>query len=201
VEVAAFVLNVLPGPPARVLEVGCGAGELARTLAERGYDVLAIDPEAPDGPIFRRTRLEELEDSGVFDAVVAAYSLHHMHDLDEALGRIAALLRPDGTLVLVEFGWDLFDAAAARWYAEQRGDGRPVEAVLADWREEHAGLHGFDLMRHALETRFAERSLERVPFLYGQLEREELEPAERAAIERGELPALGFTYVGVPRRA
>jgi 2-polyprenyl-3-methyl-5-hydroxy-6-metoxy-1,4-benzoquinol methylase len=57
VELTKFVLLQLPSPPARVLEVGCGKGELARALAGEGYDVVAVDPEAPEGSIFRRTTI------------------------------------------------------------------------------------------------------------------------------------------------
>jgi 2-polyprenyl-3-methyl-5-hydroxy-6-metoxy-1,4-benzoquinol methylase len=46
VEVAAFVRADLPEPPARVLEVGAGQGELARMLVGGGYRVVAIDPDA-----------------------------------------------------------------------------------------------------------------------------------------------------------
>ena len=88
----AFVLSPLPPPPARVLEVGCGAGELALALDAAGYDVVAVDPRAPDGPIFRQTTLAELDDSGPFEVAVARYSLHHIHDLDDAVDRIASLL-------------------------------------------------------------------------------------------------------------
>jgi 2-polyprenyl-3-methyl-5-hydroxy-6-metoxy-1,4-benzoquinol methylase len=44
---ARFVLDHLPAPPSRVLEVGCGSGELALHLAAADYEVVAIDPEAP----------------------------------------------------------------------------------------------------------------------------------------------------------
>jgi SAM-dependent methyltransferase len=102
-----FVLSQLP-PPARVLELGCGAGRLAHALAAAGYDVLAIDPVAPEGALFRRVTLEELEDPGPFDAVVAQRSLHHLHDLGAALDRVHALLRPKG-------------GGAADWAAEHQG--------------------------------------------------------------------------------
>ncbi len=47
--------NVPPGT--RVLEVGCGEGRLAAALADAGYEVIAIDPRAPVGHIFRQVRL------------------------------------------------------------------------------------------------------------------------------------------------
>ena len=88
-DLAAFVTTHLPPPPARVLEVGCGSGALARALLEAGYRVTAIDPKAPDGPPFLRVTLEELEVEDPFDAVVAAHSLHHLHHLPAALDRAA----------------------------------------------------------------------------------------------------------------
>lgn len=35
--------SALDGPPPRALDVGCGAGQMALALAERGYDVSAVD--------------------------------------------------------------------------------------------------------------------------------------------------------------
>src|SRR5206468_8596581 len=54
VELTEWVLSQLPDPPTRLLEVGCGGGELARLLAAAGHEVVAIDPRAPEGRIFRR---------------------------------------------------------------------------------------------------------------------------------------------------
>lgn len=196
-QLVDFVLTALRDPPLRVLEVGCGAGELARALDAAGHDILAVDPDAPQGSIFRRTTLEELDDVGPFDAAVATYSLHHIEDLEHALDRIAGLLEPDGVLVLEEFGWDRVDRATAIWYAEQQE--KPVETVQAEWREEHLGLHGYAVMRHALEARFAEQSFEWRPYLYRCLERDELESDEQDAIARGVIQAVGFRYCGLSR--
>jgi SAM-dependent methyltransferase len=55
-----FVRSQLPPPPARVLEVGCGSGELAFALSAGGWRVIAVDPEAPDGEPFVRAAVEEL---------------------------------------------------------------------------------------------------------------------------------------------
>jgi|SRR5439155_24519870 len=91
-----FVEAHLPPAPARVLEVGCGRGQLARALARSGYEVLAIDPDAPRGQLFQAVSLEEFASIDAFDAVVASRALHHIHDLRGALEKIARLLRPAG---------------------------------------------------------------------------------------------------------
>ena len=70
--------------------MGCGEGELACALARVGHLVTAIDPRAPDGPIFWRVRLREFSDAGRFDCVVASLSLHHIEDLGRALDKVAS---------------------------------------------------------------------------------------------------------------
>jgi SAM-dependent methyltransferase len=139
-----FVLSQLAPPPARVLEVGCGEGELARAVAEAGYDVVAIDPDAPEGPIFRRTTIEEFDDPGSFDAVIASRSLHHVHDLGGALDKLVRLVR--GPLILNEFAWDR------------------REPLTPEWEQEHEGLHGYGAMRAELDARFEERFFEWRPY-------------------------------------
>ncbi|MCC2626798.1 MAG: hypothetical protein K0S14_448 [Thermomicrobiales bacterium] len=53
-----FVLRYLPPSPARVLEIGCGpVGDLSYAIAAAGYAIVAVDPVAPEGPLFRRIPL------------------------------------------------------------------------------------------------------------------------------------------------
>jgi SAM-dependent methyltransferase len=139
-----FVLSQLPSAPARVLEVGCGEGELARAVSTAGYDVVAIDPEAPNGAIFRRTTIEAFEDPGPFAAVVASRSLHHVDDLGGVLDKLVRLLA--GPLILNEFAWDR------------------REPMTPEWEEEHEGLHGYGAMRAELDARFEERFFEWRPY-------------------------------------
>jgi len=35
--------GVFPAPPARLLELGCGNGRIALTMAQRGYEVFGVD--------------------------------------------------------------------------------------------------------------------------------------------------------------
>jgi SAM-dependent methyltransferase len=180
----AFVLSHLPPPPRRILEVGCGRGELARALAAAGYDVVAVDPEAPEGPIFRQTTIEELDEPGPFHAVVASFSLHHVHDLDAVLDQLRGLLAPEGVLILDEFGWDLLDEQTAERYDLDRGD----------WKEEHDDLHGFERLRSALDARFGEQHFSQGPYFSRHLGADEDEELE--LIVAGKIRPLGFRYVG-----
>ena len=204
-----FAREHLPPAPARVLEVGCGQGELTTTLAVAGYDVLGIDPLAPQGERFRRIRLEDLQpEDGPYDAVVASHSLHHIRDLDHALDRIVALLRPGGVLVLDEHGWDLADEPTLDWlYNQQRAlaaDGQgeapaSLEALREEWKAEHLGLHGFESLRTEVNAGFEERAFVPTPFLYRLLGGVATEVLEQALIGAGAIQALGFRYAGVVR--
>ena len=210
-ELTQFVVSQLPPPPARILEVGCGRGELARRLADAGHDVTAIDPAAPEGAIFRPLKLEDMpEDEPPYDVVVAVRSLHHVSDLSLAFGRIAALLLPAGRLVLEEFGWDRLDVATAEWFHGQlrvlAAAGRAeraaptLEACCRDWEEEHVGLYGYADLRAELDRRFEERLFEWRPYLHRLLDGIASEALEETLIETGAIQATGFRYVGVPLR-
>jgi SAM-dependent methyltransferase len=203
-----FALAHLPAPPARVLEVGCGQGELTTSLVAAGYDALGIDPLAPIGERFRRIQLEDLDEVDAYDAVVAARSLHSIRDLDHALDGIVALLRPEGVLVLDEIGWDRVDEPTLDWLYGQRralasaGRGETpasLDELRDEWEADHLGIHGFEALRRGLAGRFEEREFVWTPFLYRLLGGVATEVLEQALIDAGAIRALGFRYVGVPR--
>lgn len=204
-----FAREHLPPPPARVLDVGCGQGELTIELQVAGYEPLGIDPRAPEGDVFRRMLLEDLDPSeGRFDAVVASLSLHHVRDLERAIDRIVELLRPGGVLLLDEFGWDLMDEPTLDWLFGQRralaaaGEGDApgsVEELGDEWETEHLGLHGFDALRAAVDARFEERAFERRPFLYRLYGGVAAEVLEQALVDAEAIQPLGFRYAGVVR--
>jgi SAM-dependent methyltransferase len=196
-----FVAASLPPAPARVLEVGCGRGDLARAIAALGYKVVAIDPEAPEGAIFRSVSLEDFDDPGPFDAVVASRSLHHVPDLGGALDKVAALLRPRGVLVLNEHAWDRMDEATARWFLDRWSEADPdaprsLDEFLEYWRTDHTGLHGYEAIRRELDRRFAQRFFAWTPYRHGELGDAADAAEQRALIEAGEIRATGFRYVG-----
>jgi SAM-dependent methyltransferase len=203
-NLTSFVKAHLPPAPARVLEVGCGHGDLARAVSESGYEVVAIDPDAPEGELFQAVALEEFTTSDQFDAVLASRALHHIPDLADSVARIAGLLRPGGRFILDEHACDRLDEQTARWYLAQRA-GEPdaptsLEACLCDWEADHRDLHGYAAMRKELDSHFTERFFSWMPYLYRELTAVDAEE-ERALIEAGAIQAMGFRYVGEPRGA
>jgi len=191
---ADFVLSQLGRTPSRVLEIGCGDGQAALALAASGHEVTAIDPVAPEGPIFERVTLEEFVPSDPFDVVVASRSLHHVPDLRSAVDKIAQLAP---LLIVDEFAWDRFDERTAAWYlAHFEGPAKSTEQCLRDWDDEHAGLHGSEALSTEFDRRFRERSFAWRPYLYRYPEVRADQESEQALIDAGGINALGFSYVG-----
>ena len=105
---AAIIAAVAAVRPSRVLEVGCGWGELARRIAgEVDTDVIATDLSPHMVELARAggvaAEVADVQDlpfaDGNFDVVVAAWMLYHVPDRDRALSELARVLRPGGRLV------------------------------------------------------------------------------------------------------
>ena len=189
-----------PAPPLRVLEVGCGdEGGVVPTLAAAGYDVLGIDPDAPDGPRYRRIALDDLDDRGRFDAVVAGRVLHHVRPLAAALDKLTALAL---VLVVDEFAWNHLDEPTVAWYEARHrrlvGAGAQPEgpSEVAEWRSRHPDLHPYETLRRELDARYETRSFEWVPYLYRWLGDAETKAEESARIAAGAIRPIGYRYVG-----
>jgi len=90
----------------RVLDLGCGDGQIARALASSGVSVVGVDPttnqidvaaERAGGPVFAQAGAAVLPFSdGAFDGVIACLVFEHIDDVDAAIGEVARVLRPGG---------------------------------------------------------------------------------------------------------
>jgi SAM-dependent methyltransferase len=101
--------------PSRILEVGCGEGELAeRLVRELNAHVVAIDQSERMVQLARARRIDArlgdvqaLDfDDETFDCAVAAWMLFHAQDVDRALAELARVLRRGGRLVAATNGPD-----------------------------------------------------------------------------------------------
>jgi SAM-dependent methyltransferase len=103
-------LELLPEPPARVLDLGAGEGRLARDLVQRGYDVVAVDASpsmvaaaheaAPEMEIHEADAASLPLPDGSFDLVLAFMSLQDADDLPGAAREAARVLVAGGHLCL-----------------------------------------------------------------------------------------------------
>lgn len=117
------------GPECRLLDVGCGSGELLALAASAGAAVAGLDPSAAmiaiaatraPGADLRRGHAESLpwpDDS--FDVVTAVNALQFADDTIEALGGFARVTRPGGLI------------AIANWAEGARSDLNVIETAVA----------------------------------------------------------------------
>ena len=200
-DVRAFARAALPAPPAHVLEIGAGDGELAAELRDAGYEVTAVDPAAPEGSGVQRVALLEVQ--GTYDAALAVVSLHHVEPLEASCAHLATLVRPGGRLVIDEFDVARYDERAAGWWLGQRravGVGEERDAAgLIEFMRGH--VHALGAIREALAPYF--ELGEPVPgaYLYRWNLQPGLRPIEEELVAAGSLPATGARLIGTRRHA
>jgi SAM-dependent methyltransferase len=106
----AFEL-ILAARPRRVLEVGCGRGELAERLAAAGLEVVALDQSERMVDLTRArgidARIGDVQalpfEDGSFDVGVANFMLYHVPELDRGLAELARVAH---VLVAATNGYD-----------------------------------------------------------------------------------------------
>jgi SAM-dependent methyltransferase len=183
-QTVSFLSEVLRGRQ-RILEVGCGRGEVARRLGAAGFRITAIDLQLPDpSPATNVTFLERdflRFDAEPFDAIVFTSSLHHISPIASAVDRAHRLLGPAGLLVADDFDLDAPNAATLRWYYDvqellaaaeifprERVD-PPGSDVLRRWRIAHTHEPPLSTgveMRRAIAERFDLRDVHGAAYLY-----------------------------------
>ena len=198
-DVLAFMVAQLPKPPASVLEIGAGRGELAMALRDAGFEVSAIDPAAESDTGVDPIPL--LEAKGAYDAAVAVVALHHVEPLQESCAHLAELVKGGGRLVIDEFDVERFDERAAKWWLDQRAalgfeEDHDHEEMVADLR---GHIHSVATLRATLAEWFELGEAISGPYLH----RWDLDLAVRAdevrMIEAGALPATGVRFAGIRR--
>lgn len=157
IDMTRFFALLDPGPAAMVADLACGAGryslEMARRLGGSGK-VHAVDLR-PEGiallhQAIREQHIINLEThvaditrgvplaGGVFDACLLAAVLHELpeEEQDGALKEAARLLKPGGTLAVIEFK------------KKEGGPGPPLRIRLGERElERRITPHGFALRR------------------------------------------------------
>lgn len=88
----------------RVLDVGCGAGNLIRILHFAGLECTGIDPflpsdlRTPEGVALRKANL--LDEKQTYHGILFNHSFEHVPNPRELLAKAAKLLEPSGCIVV-----------------------------------------------------------------------------------------------------
>jgi trans-aconitate 2-methyltransferase len=150
-----------PQPGERILDVGCGTGQLTDEIAQSGARVAGIDNSA--GMIgqakrnypeleFHQGDVREMRFRNEFDAVFSNAVLHWVRDAEAAVAAIAGALKTGGRFV-AEFGGygNTREFLKAIWSAmDEMGCER-----VHPWYYPTVGEYATVLERHNLEVRFA----------------------------------------------
>src|SRR5690349_11859983 len=149
-----LVLAAMPPDCQRALDVGCGTGRLAASLAARCRQVIGIDADAPTLERARAAHatanlrfvhgdvMTHPYDEASFDFIASIATVHHL-PFDAALRRFDGLLRPGGTLAVIGLYrlWTLSDVVWApmgmgvsAWHRMTR-EYEPVGAPIRDPKE------------------------------------------------------------------
>jgi len=113
------IMTLLPDPPARILDMGCGAGWTSVFFAKRGYEVVGQDISQDMIDLANQNKTEQNVDARLsfvcrdyeettaeeeFDAVVFFDCLHHSDDERAALASAFRALKPGGVVITHEPG-------------------------------------------------------------------------------------------------
>ena len=135
---------------ARALDVGCGEGRFCRIMQRLGIKTTGIDPteallararQLDSAGDYRPGRAEDIIEEAQFDLVVSYLTLIDIPDIETAIAKMAAALRPGGTLLIANLtsfntanmpdGWRRDSDGVARFsidhYMEER-------AIWIAWR-------------------------------------------------------------------
>jgi SAM-dependent methyltransferase len=150
--------SVAPAPGARVLDIGCGSGDLIAHLDQRGFSTSGIDPargmvalargRVPAADI-RSGDAENLPwPTNTFDLVTAVNALQFAADTEHALAQLVRVTVPGGAVAVVN------------WAGSDLNDLDTIEAALAEALGEDPRPDGELRMAGALERLFVSGGLE-----------------------------------------
>ena len=202
-----FISRSLASGTRRVLEIGCGSGELAATLLRDGICLIAIDSDADSiaaahalGVDARIAAWPDFED-GLFDALLFTRSLHHIHPLDKAVQRAADSLFIGGRLIVEDFAYETADEKTLQWFAGiiEQLDGAGLLAkgddflsalqskggMVKNWRANHeSDLHTAANILAEIRRVFGKTQCEEAPYYFRYLSRAIVPTADRDKILR-----------------
>lgn len=126
-QILPLIAEHLPAT-GRMLDVGCGEGQVARVAADHGLEVVGVDPshtqvllarERASGPSYLQGSATGIGvgDESV-DVVVACLVFEHIADVDAALAEVVRVLRPGGRFLFL-LNHPLLQTPGSGWIDDQ----------------------------------------------------------------------------------
>ena len=106
VHIAARSLKNRLQKETKILDVGCGSGELIEALSAFGYkNVSGVDPYVDHdinsgGWSIKKAFITDLDNADKYDVIMLHHSFEHMANPEEVLQKIQKLLSPDGICII-----------------------------------------------------------------------------------------------------
>jgi SAM-dependent methyltransferase len=177
------VLGLEPGRGRRLLDVGCGAGELLGKAARLGWQVTGVEPDAVACEVARGAGLDVITGTvecvprpeAGYAMVTLSHVLEHVADPVQTLRACVRVLAEDGCIAVVT--------------PNVHGDGH--RRFGAFWRELDAPRHLQVFSARSLDAVFARAGLGRPRVLFSARTALQVWPRSRAAMAGAPLPPIG----------
>jgi len=109
---ANFLISHIPDRVRSILDVGCGTGQLAKTLIDIGYQVDCVSPshflaEQARELLGNKSHIfeclyEQLQTGNLYDVILFSESFQYI-DIEEALNKTIGFLNRDGYMLICDF--------------------------------------------------------------------------------------------------
>jgi SAM-dependent methyltransferase len=148
------LLELLPPPGRRTLDLACGEGRVSRVLAARGHDVVGVEGSpalaaaareaAPETQVLDGDAAALPLPDGAVDLVVCSMALLNFDDMDAAVREAARVLEPGGRLCFTTVHpWNSLKAGEDYFAEHTYAETRTREGLEMTFADRHRPLAAF----------------------------------------------------------